>query len=142
MRGLRVSRIRAHIYNIRTFARAYTRTHAHARTHVPPLTPVNDKLHKTRAGLMPPTGYNVDRAFFRLAMQETLIIIREYNAFIFRRMPELLVRSLVRARARSLSIMEPRRALINGDGQIDDFLRSEFIFTCDILRMQIFSIFS
>jgi len=62
---------------------------------------------------MPSTGYNVDRAFFRLAMQETLIIIREYNAFIFRRMPELLVRSLVRerVRARSLSIMEPRRAL-------------------------------
>lgn len=88
---------------------------------------------------MPSTGYNVDRAFFRLAMQETLIIIREYNAFIFRRMPELLVRSPVRAhslarthaRARSLSIMEPRRALsrprralINGDGQIDDFPRA------------------
>lgn len=49
---------------------------------------------------MPSTGYNVDRAFFRLAMQETLIIIREYNAFIFRRMPELLARSLVRARPR------------------------------------------
>lgn len=88
---------------------------------------------------MPSTGYNVDRAFFRLAMQETLIIIREYNAFIFRRMPELLVRPLVRARARSLSIMEPRyrprRALINGDRQIDDFLRgATFIFTCDIFE--------
>lgn len=97
MRGLRVSRIRAHIYNIRTF----THTHARSYTHVPPLAPVNDKLHKTRAGLMPSTGYNVDRAFFRLAMQETLIIIREYNAFIFRRMPELLARSLVHAGARA-----------------------------------------
>lgn len=81
---------------------------------------------------MPSTGYNVDRAFFRLAMQETLIIIREYNAFIFRRMPELLARSCARARARArtpsrlwnrVERYRPRRALINGDGQIDDFLR-------------------
>lgn len=50
---------------------------------------------------MPSTGYNVDRAFFRLAMQETLIIIREYNAFIFRRMPELLARSLARSLVRA-----------------------------------------
>lgn len=98
---------------------------------------------------MPSTGYNVDRAFFRLAMQETLIIIREYNAFIFRRMPELLARSLARtrapARARAcahtpsrlwnrVERYRPRRALINGDGQIDDFLRGAFIFTCDIFE--------
>jgi len=134
-----------------------TPMHTRARTRVSPLSPVNDKLHKTRAGLMPSTGYNVDRAFFRLAMQETLIIIREYNAFIFRRMPELLARSLVRACVRaypracssspslSLSLSRSRLwnrveryrlrgALINGDGQIDDFLRDAFVFTRDIFK--------
>jgi len=102
-----------------------------------PLAPVNDKLHKTRAGLMPSTGYNVDRAFFRLAMQETLIIIREYNAFLLyfagcRNCSP--ARSCARARActrahtpsrlwNRVERYRPRRALINDDGQIDDFLR-------------------
>lgn len=126
---------RLYIYNMHTSA--YT----HAHTHVSPLAPVNDKLHKTRAGLMPSTGYNVDRAFFRLAMQETLIIIREYNAFIFRRMPELLACSCARARSRLRSRVEryrPRRALINDDRSMI-FARRTYFYLHLFTRFVLFS---